>query len=79
LQIGRSCRYCNTHGGCVVLPVLRYVQVFTQSCLGCRHGSCRQCGKMTHRSTAEVTEYLAMASDYPFEQFPALHFPGYSL
>lgn len=24
--------------------------------------------KMTHRSTAEVTEYLAMASDYPFEQ-----------
>jgi acetyl-CoA C-acetyltransferase len=32
--------------------------------------------KMTHRSTAEVTEYLAMASDYPFEQFHGITFPG---
>jgi acetyl-CoA C-acetyltransferase len=32
--------------------------------------------KMTHRSTAEVTEYLAMASDYPFEQFHGVTFPG---
>ncbi len=32
--------------------------------------------KMTHRSTAEVTEYLAMASDYPFEQFNGITFPG---
>jgi acetyl-CoA C-acetyltransferase len=31
---------------------------------------------MTHRSTAEVTEYLAMASDYPFEQFHGITFPG---
>jgi len=32
--------------------------------------------KMTHRSTAEVTEYLAMASDYPFEQWNGITFPG---
>jgi acetyl-CoA C-acetyltransferase len=32
--------------------------------------------KMTHRSTAEVTEYLAMASDYPFEQWNGVTFPG---
>jgi len=32
--------------------------------------------KMTHRTTAEVTEYLAMASDYPFEQFHGITFPG---
>jgi len=32
--------------------------------------------KMTHRSTAEVTEYLAMASDYPFEQYHGITFPG---
>jgi len=32
--------------------------------------------KMTHLTTAEVTEYLAMASDYPFEQFNGITFPG---
>jgi len=32
--------------------------------------------KMTHRTTAEVTEYLSMASDYPFEQFHGITFPG---
>jgi acetyl-CoA acetyltransferase len=32
--------------------------------------------KMTHRTTAEVTEYLAMAADFPFEQFPGITFPG---
>jgi acetyl-CoA C-acetyltransferase len=32
--------------------------------------------KMTHRSTPEVTEYLAMASDYPFEQWHGMTFPG---
>lgn len=32
--------------------------------------------KMSHRSTAEVTEYLAMASDYPFEQWHGITFPG---
>jgi len=32
--------------------------------------------KMTHRTTAEVTEYLAMAADYPFEQFNGITFPG---
>lgn len=32
--------------------------------------------KMTHRSTAEVTEYLAMASDFPFEQWQGMTFPG---
>ena len=31
---------------------------------------------MTHRNTAEVTEYLAMASDYPFEQWHGITFPG---
>ena len=32
--------------------------------------------KMTHRTTAEVTEYLAMASDMPFEQLHGITFPG---
>ncbi len=32
--------------------------------------------KMTHRNTEEVTEYLAMASDYPFEQWNGITFPG---
>jgi acetyl-CoA C-acetyltransferase len=32
--------------------------------------------KMTHRTTADVTEYLAMASDYPFEQWHGMTFPG---
>jgi len=32
--------------------------------------------KMTHRTTAEITEYLAMASDYPFEQWHGITFPG---
>lgn len=32
--------------------------------------------KMTHRTTAEVTEYLSMASDYPFEQWHGITFPG---
>lgn len=32
--------------------------------------------KMTNRSTAEVTEYLAMASDFPFEQWNGVTFPG---
>jgi acetyl-CoA C-acetyltransferase len=32
--------------------------------------------KMTHRATSEVTEYLAMASDYPFEQRNGITFPG---
>lgn len=32
--------------------------------------------KMTHRTTAEVTEYLAMASDFPFEQWNGITFPG---
>jgi acetyl-CoA C-acetyltransferase len=32
--------------------------------------------KMTHRTTNEVTEYLAMASDYPFEQWNGITFPG---
>jgi acetyl-CoA C-acetyltransferase len=32
--------------------------------------------KMTHRSTAEATEYLAMASDYPFEQWHGFTFPA---
>jgi acetyl-CoA C-acetyltransferase len=32
--------------------------------------------KMTHRTTTEVTEYLAMASDYPFEQWHGITFPG---
>jgi acetyl-CoA C-acetyltransferase len=32
--------------------------------------------KMTHRQTSEVTEYLAMACDYPFEQWQGVTFPG---
>ena len=32
--------------------------------------------KMTHRTTAEVTDFLAMASDMPFEQWNGLTFPG---
>jgi acetyl-CoA C-acetyltransferase len=32
--------------------------------------------KMTHRGTSEVTEYLAMASDFPFEQWNGITFPG---
>ncbi|HDQ06705.1 MAG TPA: hypothetical protein ENN36_08315, partial [Candidatus Bathyarchaeota archaeon] len=32
--------------------------------------------KMTHRTTAEVTEFLVMASDMPFEQWHGLTFPG---
>jgi acetyl-CoA C-acetyltransferase len=32
--------------------------------------------KMTHRTTAEVTEFLAMASDMPFEQYHGITFPG---
>ena len=32
--------------------------------------------KMTHRKTSEVTEFLAMASDYPFEQWHGITFPG---
>jgi acetyl-CoA C-acetyltransferase len=32
--------------------------------------------KMTHRTTPEVTEFLAMASDFPFEQWHGLTFPG---
>ena len=32
--------------------------------------------KMTHRTTTEVTEFLAMASDMPFEQWHGITFPG---
>src|SRR3972149_6910581 len=32
--------------------------------------------KMTHRETSEVTEYLAMACDFPFEQWQGANFPG---
>jgi len=32
--------------------------------------------KMTHRATVDVTEYLAMASDFPFEQWNGATFPG---
>jgi len=32
--------------------------------------------KMTHRKTSEVTEFLAMASDFPFEQWHGITFPG---
>ena len=32
--------------------------------------------KMTHRTTAEVTEFLSMASDMPFEQWNGITFPG---
>jgi len=31
---------------------------------------------MTHRTTAEVTEFLSMASDMPFEQWNGITFPG---
>ena len=31
---------------------------------------------MTHRITPEVTEFLAMASDFPFEQWHGITFPG---
>ncbi len=33
--------------------------------------------KMTHRTTADVTEFLAMASDFPLEQWQGLTFPGF--
>jgi len=32
--------------------------------------------KMTKRSTAEATEYLSMAADFPFEQWNGITFPG---
>ena len=32
--------------------------------------------KMTDRATSEATEYLAMAADYPFEQWNGATFPG---
>ena len=32
--------------------------------------------KMTKRSTAETTEYLGMAADFPFEQWNGVTFPG---
>jgi acetyl-CoA C-acetyltransferase len=32
--------------------------------------------KMTHRTTLDVTEFLAMASDFPFEQWHGMTFPG---
>lgn len=32
--------------------------------------------KMTHRTTPEVTEFLAMGSDYPMEQWQGITFPG---
>lgn len=32
--------------------------------------------KMTHRTTSENTEYLAMASDFPFEQWNGATFPA---
>lgn len=32
--------------------------------------------KMTHRTTSDVTEFLAMASDFPFEQWHGITFPG---
>jgi len=32
--------------------------------------------KMTHRTTSDVTEFLAMASDFPFEQWHGMTFPG---
>ncbi len=32
--------------------------------------------KMTHRKTSDVTEYLAMACDFPFEQWQGATFPG---
>jgi acetyl-CoA C-acetyltransferase len=32
--------------------------------------------KMTNRTTAETTEYLSMAADFPFEQWNGVTFPG---
>ncbi|UCE15695.1 MAG: thiolase domain-containing protein [Candidatus Bathyarchaeota archaeon] len=32
--------------------------------------------KMTHRTTSDATEFLAMASDFPFEQWHGMTFPG---
>jgi acetyl-CoA C-acetyltransferase len=32
--------------------------------------------KMTHRTTPEVTEFLAMGADFPFEQWNGITFPG---
>jgi len=32
--------------------------------------------KMTHRATSDVTEYLAMASDFPMEQWHGITFPS---
>lgn len=32
--------------------------------------------KMTHRDTSDVTEYLAMASDFPMEQWHGITFPA---
>ncbi len=32
--------------------------------------------KMTKRTTSEATEYLAMAADFPFEQWNGITFPG---
>jgi acetyl-CoA C-acetyltransferase len=32
--------------------------------------------KMTHRSTSDATEYLAMASDFPLEQWNGITFPS---
>jgi acetyl-CoA C-acetyltransferase len=32
--------------------------------------------KMTHRSTSDATEYLAMASDFPMEQWNGITFPS---
>jgi len=32
--------------------------------------------KMTHRSTSDATEYLAMAADFPFEQWNGVTFPS---
>ncbi len=32
--------------------------------------------KMTHRTTMDVTEFLTMASDFPFEQWNGITFPG---
>lgn len=32
--------------------------------------------KMTHRATSDATEYLAMACDFPLEQWNGLTFPG---
>jgi len=32
--------------------------------------------KMTNRTTPEVTDFLAMASDFPFEQWNGITFPG---